>query len=295
MVKSMTGFGRGEYTDEKRHIVVEIRSVNHRYSDISIKMPRRYSFAEDQMKNLVKGRVRRGKVDLSVTVDNLTEEDTDIRLNVPLAEKYCGSLTELADRLSLEDGKITVQFIAALPDVMKTVPGTSDEEEVTKALLAAAAGAVDQIDEMRKIEGEKLAEDILMRGELIRELTEKIADRAPLVVMEYKERLRERIGELLGKSIEVPEERIVTEAAIFADKCNITEELVRLRSHTLQLRKIISESTQPDGKKLDFLVQEMNREANTIGSKANDIEITNRMLELKAEIEKIREQVKNIE
>lgn len=295
MVKSMTGFGRGEYTDEKRHIVVEIRSVNHRYSDISIKMPRRYSFAEDQMKNLVKGRVRRGKVDLSVTVDNLTEEDTDIRLNVPLAEKYCGSLTELADRLSLEDGKITVQFIAALPDVMKTVPGTSDEEEVTQALLAAAAGAVDQIDEMRKIEGEKLAEDILMRGELIRELTERIADRAPLVVMEYKERLRERIGELLGKSIEVPEERIVTEAAIFADKCNITEELVRLRSHTLQLRKIISESTQPDGKKLDFLVQEMNREANTIGSKANDIEITNRMLELKAEIEKIREQVQNIE
>lgn len=178
---------------------------------------------------------------------------------------------------------------------MKSMPDVEDEEEMTKALLAATDGALAKIDEMRTAEGAKLAEDLIMRGETIRMLAKKIEQRSPLVTKAYEEKLRERITELVGKNVAVPEDRILLEAAIFADKSSITEELVRLDSHTMQLKNILSNSNQPDGKKLDFLVQEMNREANTIGSKANDIEITNLMLEMKAEIEKIREQVQNIE
>lgn len=294
MVKSMTGFGRSEYTDEKRNIIVEIKSVNHRYSDISVRMPRRYSFAEDKIKNLVKETLRRGKIDISILVENTAESDVNVKLNTMIAKQYYDNLKELAGEFGLDDN-ITLQFLATLPDVMKSMPDVEDEEEVTKALLAATADAVSKIDEMRTAEGAKLAEDLIMRGETIRELAAKIAERSPLVTKAYEEKLRERITELVGKSVAVPEDRILLEAAIFADKASITEELVRLDSHTMQLRNILVSSNQPDGKKLDFLVQEMNREANTIGSKANDIEITNLMLEMKSEIEKIREQVQNIE
>lgn len=294
MVKSMTGFGRSEYTDEKRNIIVEIKSVNHRYSDISVRMPRRYSFAEDKIKNLVKETLRRGKIDISILVENTAESDVNVKLNTMIAKQYYGNLKELAGEFGLDDN-ITLQFLATLPDVMKSMPDVEDEEEVAKALLAATADAVSKIDEMRTAEGAKLAEDLIMRGETIRELAAKIAERSPLVTKAYEEKLRERITELVGKSVAVPEDRILLEAAIFADKASITEELVRLDSHTMQLKNILVSSNQPDGKKLDFLVQEMNREANTIGSKANDIEITNLMLEMKSEIEKIREQVQNIE
>lgn len=294
MVKSMTGFGRSEYTDEKRNIIVEIKSVNHRYSDISVRMPRRYSFAEDKIKNLVKETLRRGKIDISILVENTAESDVNVKLNTMIAKQYYGNLKELAGEFGLDDN-ITLQFLATLPDVMKSMPDVEDEEEVAKALLAATADAVSKIDEMRTAEGAKLAEDLIMRGETIRELAAKIAERSPLVTKAYEEKLRERITELVGKSVAVTEDRILLEAAIFADKASITEELVRLDSHTMQLKNILVSSNQPDGKKLDFLVQEMNREANTIGSKANDIEITNLMLEMKSEIEKIREQVQNIE
>lgn len=294
MVKSMTGFGRSEYTDEKRSIIVEIKSVNHRYSDISVRMPRRYSFAEDKIKNAVKETLRRGKVDISILVENIAESDVNVKLNTMIARQYYDNLKELAGEFGL-DNNITLQFLATLPDVMKSMPDVEDEEEMTKALLAATDGALAKIDEMRTAEGAKLAEDLIMRGETIRMLAKKIEQRSPLVTKAYEEKLRERITELVGKNVAVPEDRILLEAAIFADKSNITEELVRLDSHTMQLKNILSNSNQPDGKKLDFLVQEMNREANTIGSKANDIEITNLMLEMKAEIEKIREQVQNIE
>ncbi len=294
MVKSMTGFGRSEYTDEKRNIIVEIKSVNHRYSDISVRMPRRYSFAEDKIKNAVKETLRRGKVDISILVENIAESDVNVKLNTMIARQYYDNLKELAGEFGLENN-ITLQFLATLPDVMKSMPDVEDEEEITKALLAATDGALAKIDEMRTAEGAKLAEDLIMRGETIRMLAKKIEQRSPLVTKAYEEKLRERITELVGKNVAVPEDRILLEAAIFADKSSITEELVRLDSHTMQLKNILSNSNQPDGKKLDFLVQEMNREANTIGSKANDIEITNLMLEMKAEIEKIREQVQNIE
>lgn len=295
MIKSMTGFGRGEYTDGKRSIIAEIKSVNHRYGDINVKMPRRYSFAEEKVKAAVKQIVRRGKTDVSIVVENLTEEDVAIKLNTPVAKQYADNLQELQDIFQL-DGEITLQFLAALPDVMKAVPNVEDEEEICRAIEIPVREAVENLNRMRMTEGEKLAEDLIMRGGLIQDLVRRIEKRSPQVTAEYKEKLTERIKELLDNNITVPEDRIMLEAAIFADKCSITEELVRLDSHMVQLKNILEGSgNQPAGKKLDFLVQEMNREANTIGSKANDIEITGLMLEIKSEIEKIREQVQNIE
>ena len=294
MIKSMTGFGRGEYNDGKRSIIVEIKSVNHRYADISVRMPRRYSFAEDRIKNTVKETFKRGKADVSVMVENLTENDVNIRLNTMLARQYMDNLTALQEEFSLK-GEITLQYSAGLPDVMKAIPDVDDEEEIAKCILIPVKEAAENLESMRKIEGEKLADDLIMRGDLIKELAAKIEERADKVPAIYTEKLRERITELIGNSVSIPEERILTEAAIFADKCNITEELTRLNSHMDQMKSIIVNSTQPDGKKLDFLVQEMNREANTIGSKANDLEVTALMLQIKAEIEKIREQVQNIE
>lgn len=294
MIKSMTGFGRSEYTDGKRNITVEIKSVNHRYSDISIKMPRRYGFAEDKVKNAVKERIRRGKVDVSIMVENITENDVNIKLNTMIAKQYYENLLELRKEFDVE-GDITLHFLAGLPDVMKAIPDVEDEEEITIAILIPVAEAAVNLEKMRAVEGEKLAEDLIAKGHNIRSILDKIAERAPQVSVDYTARLRERITELIGGSIEVPEDRILVEAAIFADKCAIDEEITRLGSHLIQLENIVTKSTQPDGKKLDFLVQEMNREANTIGSKANDITITGYMLEIKSEIEKIREQVQNIE
>ena len=294
MIKSMTGFGRGEYTDGKRSIIAEIKSVNHRYSDITVKMPRRYTFAEDKIKNAVKDKIRRGKVDVSIIVENITENDVNIKLNSMLAKQYYDNLTELKGEFDLS-GDISLPFLASLPDVMKAIPDVEDEEEITKAILEAVSEAAANLEKMRAVEGEKLAEDLIAKGEYIKEILDKIAERAPQVVTDYTARMKERIQELVGSSVQVPEDRILVEAAVFADKCAIDEEITRLNSHLIQLKTIIGEKEQPVGKKLDFLVQEMNREANTIGSKANDIIITNYMLEIKSEIEKIREQVQNIE
>ncbi|MDD6881924.1 MAG: YicC family protein [Firmicutes bacterium] len=294
MIKSMTGFGRSEYADGKRNIIVEIKSVNHRYSDISVKMPRRYSFAEDKVKQAVKERIKRGKVDVSIIVENITENDINIKLNEPIARQYYENLTLLNEQFNLS-GEISLRLLATMPDVMKAIPDVDDEEEITKAILVPVCEAALNLEKMRAVEGEKLAEDLLSRGETIKKLLDKIAERAPGVVVDYAAKLRERIAELLAGSATVPEERIVTEAAIFADKCAIDEEITRLNSHLIQLKKIVDSPNDAEGKKLDFLVQEMNREANTIGSKANDITITNYMLEIKSEIEKIREQVQNVE
>ena len=294
MIKSMTGFGRAEYTDGKRNITVEIKSVNHRYSDISVKMPRRYSFAEDRVKAVVKSRLKRGKVDVSIMVENITENDINIKLNEPIARQYFDNLKTLQNNFDLS-GEITLRLLATMPDVMKAIPDVDDEEEIAKAILVPVEEAAVNLEKMRAVEGEKLAEDLLGRGETIKEILDKIAERAPGVVVDYTAKLKERITELLAGNATLPEERILTEAAIFADKCAIDEEITRLNSHLIQLKKIVDSPNDAEGKKLDFLVQEMNREANTIGSKANDITITNYMLEIKSEIEKIREQVQNIE
>ncbi|MBR6529237.1 MAG: YicC family protein [Firmicutes bacterium] len=294
MIKCMTGFGRSEYTDGKRNITVEIKSVNHRYSDISVKMPRRYSFAEDRVKAVVKSRLKRGKVDVSIMVENITENDINIKLNEPIARQYFDNLKTLQESFGL-NGEITLKLLATMPDVMKAIPDVDDEEEIAKAILIPVEEAAVNLEKMRAVEGEKLAEDLLGRGETIKEILDKIAERAPGVVVDYAAKLRDRIAELLAGNAAVPEERILTEAAIFADKCAIDEEITRLNSHLIQLKKIVDSPNDAEGKKLDFLVQEMNREANTIGSKANDITITNYMLEIKSEIEKIREQVQNVE
>lgn len=295
MIRSMTGFGRGEYSDGKRNVICEIRTVNHRYADISVKMPKRYSFAEEKIKALIKERVRRGKVEVSIIVENLTEGDITIRLNSPVAQQYIENLKELKERYGLT-GEIDLKLVSSMPDVLKAIPDVEDEEEVTAVICESVKAAVSRLDEMRTTEGAKLAEDLLMRGELIREIMKKIEKRAPLVAEEYREKLEARIRELVEDKVDIPADRILVEAAVFADKANITEEIVRLDSHMIQLKAFLTESGEGTvGKKLDFLVQEMNREANTIGSKANDLEITSLMLETKSEIEKIREQVQNIE
>ena len=294
MVKSMTGFGKSEYSDGKRNIIVEIKTVNHRYNDISVRMPRRYSFAEESIKSVVKSIIRRGKVDISIIVENITEDDINVKLNPIVAKQYYDNLKEIQNIFKVS-GDITLQFLATLPDVLKAIPDVESEEEIIKSIAIPIGKACAELDQMRAIEGAKLAEDLIMRGRLIRDLAKEIEERSPSVTVAYKEKLQERVKELIGNSAVIPEDRILLEAAIFADKCSITEELVRLDSHTIQLESIITKSNQPDGKKLDFLVQEMNREANTIGSKANDMEITNMMIEIKSQIEKIREQVQNLE
>lgn len=294
MIKSMTGFGRGEFTDGKRNITVEVKSVNHRYSDINIRMPRRYSFVEDYIKKEIKEFAKRGKFEVSIMVENITESDITIRLNEPIAEQYIENLNKLQEQYEL-DGEVELSLIAGLPEVFKQIPDVEDEEEMKISILTPVRQAVENLDNMRRLEGEKLAEDLLFRGKYILDLVNKIETKAEDVPNEYADKLKARISELLEGNVEIPEDRIMLEAAIFADKCNITEELTRLKSHVHQLDTIINTGKGPDGKKLDFLVQEMNREANTIGSKANSIDITGIMLQIKAEIEKIREQVQNIE
>lgn len=294
MIKSMTGFGRAEVTGEKRSIVVEIKSVNHRYCDINIKMARRYAFAEEKIKSAIKKTVKRGKLDVSVVVENLTENDVNIRLNHLAAKQYIDNFRELKESYGLS-GDISLELIAQQPDIMKVMPDVDNQDELVEAILEPVRLAVDNLDEMRVAEGKKLERDLLERGELIKMYVGEISERAPLVPKAYAEKLKQRIGDLIGDSSIIPEERIAVEAAIFADKCSIAEEITRLNSHMEQMKVIIDEDGQPDGKRLDFLVQEMNREANTIGSKANDLNITERMLKIKAEVEKIREQVQNIE
>ena len=296
MVRSMTGYGRGIYSDNQRSITVEVKAVNHRYCDITVKMPRKYSFAEEKIKAAAKEVMRRGKIEIGVSIDNFGKSETDVNLNLEVAKRYYDALTRLGQSFELSgDGQVPLSLLAGMTDVLTTVPAADDEEEFTRELMAALKEALEGISAMRTVEGEKLALDILKRADIIENTKNLIAERAPKIEREYKEKLKARITELLDGSVEVPEDRLALEAAIFADKANITEEIVRRGSHIDQLRTFINGDEETVGKKIDFLVQEMNREANTIGSKSNDMDITSWMLELKAEIEKIREQVQNIE
>lgn len=297
MIKSMTGFGRGEYSDEISKVTVEIKSVNHRYLDIFVKMPRRYAFAEETIKAAIKERVHRGKVEVGVTVDNTGKSDTAVRLDKELAARYYEALSELRDSFDFgEESHVSLSMLAKMPDVISTSPAEEDEEAMSARLLGAVRSALDDFCGMRETEGAKLAADLSARADVISDIRSRIEKRAPEIEKEYAAKFRARVEEILGGVYEVPEERVALEAAIFADKANITEELVRLDSHISQLRGFLgSDGSEAIGKKIDFLIQEMNREANTIGSKSNDREITSLMLDLKAEIEKVREQVQNIE
>ena len=215
MIKSMTGFGRSEYNDGKRNIIVEIKSVNHRYSDITVKMPRRYSFVEDKIKTTVKEKIKRGKVDVSIMVENLTENDVNIKLNTMVAQQYFDNLRALQEGFDVS-GDISLQMLAGMPDVLKSIPDVDDEEEMTKCILAPVKEACVNLEKMRGIEGEKLAADLVMRGDIIKGLVDQIEERADLVPKAYTEKLRERIKELIGGSVAIPEDRILVEAAIFA-------------------------------------------------------------------------------
>ena len=297
MIRSMTGFGRGEYTDEISKVTVEIRAVNHRYLDIFVKMPRKYAFAEEGIKSAIKSRLHRGKVEVNISVDNIGQSDSDIRLDKELAAKYYDVLSELAGSFEFGDeSRVSLNLLSRMPDVIKATAADEDEEAVSGRLIAATEKALDDFCNMREAEGAKLAADLDGRADTVAALRAKIEKRAPEIEKEYAEKFRTRVNEILDGVYEVPEERVALEAAIFADKANITEELVRLDSHVTQLKNFLkADGSEGIGKKIDFLIQEMNREANTIGSKSNDNEITSLMLELKSEIEKIREQVQNIE
>ena len=294
MVKSMTGFGRGEFNDGKRNIVVEIKSVNHRYCEIQVRMPRRYSFAEDAIKNTIKKYVNRGKFDVSMTVEYIAESDIRVDLNRPLVQQYIDNMNVLRDEYGV-NGDITLELISGMPEVLKQVSDVENEDEIRENIIKATEAAAANLVKMREVEGEKLAKDLVERADIIKAMVDDISVKAAALPGIYKEKLKARIDDLLDGVAEITEERLAQEVALFADKADITEEITRLRSHMDQMKSIISESTGADGKKLDFLVQEMNREANTIGSKANDLGITEIMLKIKSEVEKIREQVQNIE
>lgn len=292
MVRSMTGFGRGEVSRDGKEFTVEIKTVNHRYLDIFIKMPRQISFLEDRVRELVSKAISRGKIDVYITYGNYGDDSRQVTIDEQLAKAYISALEELRDRFSLADD-ISVSLLSKCPEVLKVEQVEEDGEQLWEILKTALDDAVASLIRMREIEGEAMKKALLERADAIEVVIGKIEARAPEVPREYKTKLAERISDLLEQQV-ADESRIAMEVALFADRCSIDEELVRLKSHFGQMRQIL-DMDQPVGRKLDFLVQEMNREINTIGSKANDLEITRYVVDVKSEIEKIREQVQNIE
>jgi TIGR00255 family protein len=292
LIKSMTGYGRAVGVFADKQITVELRSVNNRYLDCGVKLPRLYAFCEEAVKQAVKQSVTRGKVDVFVTVNLTQSTDVRIGLNRPVLEGYLAAMKTMAENYPVRDD-ISVSTLARLPDVF-TVEKTEQDEEALKAqLLGVVAEAMKNYDAMRSAEGEALAQDLGAKAELILEKVAFVEARSPQTVAEYREKLLAKMQEVLT-SASVDEARILTEAAIFADKVAVDEETVRLRSHLDQLRTMLR-AAEPIGRKLDFLMQEINRETNTIGSKCADLEIARTVVDLKAELEKIREQIQNIE
>ena len=293
MVKSMTGYGRARKILHKRDITVEVRSVNNRYLDCSVKMPRMYTFAEDAVKQHVQQAVSRGKVDVFITVDASAADVAQVTVNRELAAQYAAALGELAEVCGPIEWKLTPETLARFPDVLTVTKADEDLETVSADLCAVLDQALAAYNEMRAVEGRKLAEDIAGRLDTILTYTSQVEERSPETVAEYRAKLTARMEEVL-QSTTIDEQRILMEAAVYADKVAVDEETVRLRSHVSQLRAML-ESNQPMGRKLDFLIQEINRESNTIGSKCNDVAIAQVVVGLKAEVEKMREQVQNVE
>ena len=294
MVKSMTGYGRARQTLGGRDSTVEVKSVNNRYLDCTVKLPRAFIFAEDAIKTRVQKAVSRGKVDVFVSIDSTGADETVVTVNEPLARAYVAAIRRLVE---LGDGFVKSDYyasdLARFPDVLTVTKPEADLESVAADICAVADAALEAYGAMRATEGERLAADIASRLDTIEALTAKVEERSPQTVAEYREKLTARMQEVL-QSTTIEESRILTEAAIYADKVAVDEETVRLRSHLSQLRGML-ESGEPMGRKMDFLIQEVNRESNTIGSKCNDVDIARTVVALKAEVEKIREQVQNIE
>ncbi|MDK2563115.1 YicC/YloC family endoribonuclease [Romboutsia sedimentorum] len=293
MAISMTGFGRGEYKDDKYSFLIECKTINHKYADINIRLPRKISFLEDKARNLIKDYVKRGRVDLYIKLDVLGDEDVNLKFDEALASQYVDILKQIRDKFDLVDD-ISVMNIAKFPDVVKSEEKEEDEDVLWSMLKKALEEALCKLKEMRSEEGEKLAQDVIKRCDLLKNYIEEIEKYSYNVVIDYKEKLNNRIGEILENPSLVDENRLAQEVAMYADKSSITEEIVRFESHIQQLKKTIVKN-ESIGRKIDFLIQEMNRETNTIGSKSSDLNITNLVVEVKSELEKIREQIQNIE
>lgn len=292
MIKSMTGFGRAKEQINNLDITVEIKSVNHRYFEFSSRMPRAYQFLEEKLKSACHQSITRGKVELSLIIEDNSESSSVVEINRPFAKGYIAALKQLAKDFKIKDD-VKVSTVALNPEIFKIKRQSLEDEEVTQAVLAVTNQAIESFIAMREIEGEKLAADILSRAQAILSKVSLIEERSPETVKAYRERLEAKIKELLADA-KVDEQRLITETAIFADKVAVDEETVRLRSHIDQLSNLLKENSAV-GKKLDFIVQEMNRETNTIGSKCQDVDISHTVVDIKSEIEKIREQVQNIE
>ena len=292
MVKSMTGYGRCEEMVGGRRITVELKSVNHKYFEFSPRVTRGYGFLEDKLKTYVQSRVARGKIDLFLSIETLEDADVIVSVNHSLAAGYIAALREITERYKLPD-TVTVNSLSRYSDIFSVHKAPEDEEAIWAAVKTVLEKAVDAFIAMRETEGRRLYDDVMSRAAVILELVGKIEARSPETVKEYRERLEAKLREVLSDTT-IDEQRILTEAAIFADKVAVAEETVRLRSHFEQLKALLN-AEEPSGRKMDFLVQEVNRETNTIGSKASDSQIAYMVVDIKAEIEKIREQIQNIE
>ena len=292
MIKSMTGFGRCEIAKGERKITVEMKSVNHRYLDVSIKMPKKLNFFEAAIRSELKNYIQRGKVDVFITYEDLTESNVCVKYNKELAAEYMKYLTQMAEDFSL-DNDIRVSTLSRYPEVLSMEEQTVDEEELWQLLAEAIDGAAEKFVETRIKEGENLRDDLIGKLDGMLTHVDYITERSPQIITEYRQKLEEKVKELID-DVQVDESRLLMEVTIFADKVCVDEELVRLRSHIETTKDNLIQGGSI-GRKLDFIAQEMNREANTILSKANDLEISNRAIELKTEIEKVREQIQNIE
>lgn len=292
MVKSMTGFGRACKEIDGYMITVEIKSVNHRYFEFSCRCPRQYGFIDDKIKSFINSKVARGKIECFVGIEALNTESADVVVNNTLAGAYVKALKELSDNYGLKED-FGASTVARFPDVLIVRKSEEDENKIWQLVKTVADEAVEKFIEMRKVEGKRMYDDVYSRSQFILDTVSFIEERSPQTVKEYNDKLVERVHELLG-DVSIDESRLLQEVAIYADKVAVAEETVRLRSHISQLRDFIS-SDEAVGRKLDFLIQEINRETNTIGSKCNDVEIARKVVDVKAEIEKIREQIQNIE
>lgn len=293
MIKSMTGYGRARQTLEKRDITIEVRSVNNRYLDCTVKLPRMYAFAEDAVRKRVQQAVSRGKVDVLFTIDATGADTAKVMVDKVLAAGYAAALRELAEVCGASAWHITPEQLARFPDVLTVTKAEEDLDALGADLCKVLDEALTAYNAMRALEGEKMAADIGSRLDTIERLTEMVEARSPETVAEYRKKLTARMEEVL-QSTTIDPQRILAEAAIYSDKVAVDEETVRLRSHLAQLREMLK-ADEPMGRKMDFLIQEINRESNTIGSKCCDVSIAQTAVDLKAEVEKIREQVQNIE
>lgn len=291
MIKSMTGYGKSSLAVNSREYQVEIKTVNHKYIDTNIKMPRIISYLEDDVRKMISSKIKRGKVDVFISFENYSKDGNDVKINTELAKIYIENMRKLAKEENIS-ANIEVTDITKMPDVL-TIKSDFDEKQIKEELLQVVENAINQLIIMRENEGKKIFEDINARISLVNDKIQEIFSLSTGLIEEYVVKLETRIKEIL-KTEELDKSRLMQEVVIYADKCSVEEEITRMKSHISQLKNLV-QSNEPTGKKMDFLIQEMNRETNTIGSKANNLEITNRVVDIKTILEDIREQIQNIE